>query len=194
MFVYDEPHRHGITFAQLKVLYQQADAMDQDMRIGVGFSGEIWRAETGQYGSSSSLYAFTAGACDICLISGLEFRRNPSTGALEYQRQDALDNHHYSRLVIAREAPTVELWTTAQVFGGDAPSTYYMPTAPELQDLIDILFSPENQTLMQVDGIMFQNWASPEPGQQQYTLADPEFGELREVVRNTAVRLRVLDE
>lgn len=190
MFVFDEPHRHGVTADQLALLYQQAKNIAPETKIGVGFSGEIWRAETEQYGKNSLLFAFREGLCDICLISGLEFRTAPRTGAKTYQREDAVNNHTYSRRVIAREAPDVEVWSTIQVFGSDS-STYYMPSTSEFQDIIDLILSDDLQKIITLDGISFQVWKSVEPGQdnRQNSLGDPEFGGHREIVKKTAERL-----
>ncbi len=190
-FMIDEPFsaRHGwtITAERLQLMYQQAKEIAPNVPVVVQFSREIMNAELGEYRPQ---YAFKSGMCDICVIGTREFR-NYGQGNVFYSDM-LLSNHAISRVVIKREDPNAEIWTMVQVFGSpNAKSSYYMPSVDELQQMIYLVLSPELQAAGELDGIIWQQWASPFEAQdpKQYTLGDPEFEALRSVVKDTARRL-----
>jgi hypothetical protein len=188
----DEPfhakHRWEITALRMQALYRQAKAIPPNVRMHVGFSREIWKAAQGEYGPN---FYFARDMCDICVISTLEFRDYGSGKVFDAETLRA--NHLSSREIIRREDPDAEIWTTIQVFGsrgttaGEEGSTYYMPEPAELQQMIDLLFSPELLAASPLDGALFQQWSSRYSNQDraQLTLNDPEFEELRAIVGQT---------
>ena len=187
----DEPfHRkHGwrITAARLQLLYQQAKEIAPNVLVAVQFSREIQKAEEKKI---DSRFAFKSGMCDICTISALEFR-NYGEGNIFY-RDVLISNHTISRAAIKSEDPDAEIWTTVQVFGSaTGESSYYMPSGGELQQMEDLLLSSELQAAGELDGMIWQQWASFYEAQDatQYTLGDQEFEALRDIVKNTARRL-----
>ena len=190
----DEPFhkKHGweITVERLQLLYQQAKQIAPRVLMAVQFSREVEKAEARQ----DPRFAFKRGMCDVCIISTLEFR-NYGEGNLFY-RDVLLATHSVSRAVIRREDPEAKIWTTVQVFGSSTgDSSYYMPRADELQQMVDLLLSPELRAAGALDGMLWQQWASfyAAKNSEQYTLSDPEFEELRNIVRDTARRLNLLD-
>jgi hypothetical protein len=192
-FMIDEPfhrkHEWTITAGRLQLMYQEAKEIAPNVPVVVQFSREIQRAEQGEYGPQ---YAFEGKMCDICVISALEFR-NYGQGNV-FHRDVMISNHTASRAVMKRENPNAQIWTTVQVFGAaGGGSSYYMPSADELQEMVDVLLSPELQVTGELDGIIWQQWASPFEAQaaKQYTLGDPEFEALRSVVKDTARRLNL---
>jgi len=193
IFLVDEPFhkKHGweITAERLQLLYQQAKAIAPNVPVAVQFSREIQKAEEGR----NPQYVFKSGMCDICNISSLEFR-NYGEGNRFYS-DVLIKNHLVSRAVVKREAPGAEIWTTVQVFGSaTGGSTYYMSSADEVQQMVDLLLSPELQAAGELDGIIWQSWASFHESQEamQYTLGDPECEAQRNTVRETAIRLGLL--
>jgi hypothetical protein len=190
---YHQKHNWEITTERMQRLYQQAKSLAPNVPMQVGWSREIWRSAQGDYGAD---YAFEGKMCDICAVSTLEFR-NYGPGN-SFDRDTAVANHRTSRELILRENPEAEIWATVQVFGSVATtegradgSTYYMPSAAELQEMIDLLFSPELQAAGELDGVYWQQWASFRTQQEpsQYTLADPEFADLRAIVEQTTAGL-----
>lgn len=191
--IIDEPfHRkHGqITGAQLQSLYQQAKAIAPNIPMAVQFSREIEDAET----NNTPEYAFKDGMCDVCILSALAFRNN-GNGNIFYKGALVTD-HTISRAVIKREDPNAQIWSTVQVFGSaDGSSSYYMPSPAELQEMLDILFSSDLRTAGELNGLIWQRWASPYTDQDasQHTLEDPEFEDLRNIVKNTAQSFNLLN-
>ncbi|MEW5988124.1 MAG: hypothetical protein AB1791_15945 [Chloroflexota bacterium] len=194
-FIVDEPfhrkHDFTINGERLALLYQQVKAIAPDTPVAVQFSREIARAES----RANREYAFRPGLCDICIISALEFR-NYGDGN-QFRQADLERNHLLSRAAIAREAPQAQIWTTMQVFGsvktteGQGESTYYMPSAEELQQMVDVLFSPELQAAGPLSGIVLQQWASStaDMDRSQYTLGDPQFDAQRVIIQELARRV-----
>jgi hypothetical protein len=190
-FMVDEPfhwkHEFKITAETLQLLYQQAKEIAPNVPVVVQFSREIQKAEEKQV---PPRFAFKRGMCDICVISALEFR-NEGQGDLFYS-DDLVSNHTISRAVIRREEPDAKIWTVIQVFG--SIGVYYMPSADESQQMIDLLLSPELQAAGELDGIIWHHWASRLEAleAEQHTLGDPEFEALRNVVKETAKDLDLL--
>ncbi|MEW5989603.1 MAG: hypothetical protein AB1791_23490 [Chloroflexota bacterium] len=193
IFIIDEPfHREkhrGVTTAALRQLYDQVKSIAPNVPVAVQFSREITDAEQ----ENDRRHAFKSGLCDICIISALEFRNYGLGNRLD---EDTLvENQSVSRMVISREAPQAQIWTTAQVFGaarttssGGSGSSYFMPSAEQLQQMVDLLLSAEVQSHGRLSGIVWQQWAHLAAG--QLTLADSPFETLRGVVRATNESLR----
>lgn len=195
-FIVDEPfhrkHDFTIDAERLALLYRQVKAMAPNVLVAVQFSREIARAEMRETGR----YAFRDGLCDICIISALEFR-NYGDGN-QFRQADLERNHTLSRAAIAREAPQAQIWTTLQVFGsvrttdkGQGQGTYYMPSADELRQMVDVLLSPALQAAGPLDGVVLQQWASLTAGMDdsQYTLGDPPFDAQRAIIQDLARRV-----
>lgn len=183
---FHEKHNWTITAERLQLLYQQARTLAPNLPMAVQFSREIMRGEQ----NPGDTYDFRNGMCDICVISALEFR--DFGDGPQFYSDVLIENHTVSRAVIRREAPQAQIWTTAQVFGdAQGSSTYYMPSAAEVQAMVDLLLSPELQAAGELNGIVWQQWASPHlqqaPG--QFTLGDVSMDGQRGVVIETAVAL-----
>jgi hypothetical protein len=164
-FLYDEPFE-VMDAEQLRQLYSQGKRIAPDVPIVIGFSRQIWKAEA----AGDESHAFSDGMCDICHISALEFR-NYGDGDIFY-RDVLIANHTVSRSVIRERDPDAEIWTSVQVFGGAGHSTYYMPSPEELQEMVDLLLSPELQAAGELDGMTWQNWTTeltPPPGSPTWT-------------------------
>lgn len=193
IFIMDEPfHREkhrGVTTAALQQLYQQVKGIAPNVPVAVQFSREITDAEQ----ENDRRHAFKSGLCDICIISALEFRNYGLGNRLD--EDTLMENQSVSRLVISREAPQAQIWTTVQVFGaarttssGGSGSSYFMPSAEQLQQMLDLLLSAEVQSNGRLSGIVWQQWAHLAAG--QLTLADSPFETLRNVVRAANESLR----
>ena len=192
-FLVDEPfhekHDWQITADRLQMLYQQFKAIAPRVPMMVQFSREIKLIEE----KKKPQYEFRSGMCDICVISALEFR-NYGEGDRFYS-DELVSNHIVSRAVIKRENPGAQIWSTIQVFGtATGKSTYYMPSAQELGQMTDVLFSPELQEAGELDGVIWQLWASPRTDQDsgQLSLADPEADAQRQKIKEIARTLGLL--
>jgi PKD repeat protein len=172
----DEPFE-VITAEQLRLLYLQVRAVaPANLPLMVGFSREVMRGEQ----SPSPDDNFTSGMCDIGMISALEFR--DYGGGPFFDRATLIENQTVSRSVITREDPSAGIWSSAQVFGTEG--SYYMPSPGELQEMINLLLSPELQAAGELDALYFQKW---EDG--NYSLADPGNEAQRAIVQTTITGL-----
>lgn len=172
----DEPYK-DIGAEQLRWMYEDAKAI-VDVPIVVGWSRQLWKFGNNPKGK------FSDGMCDICLISSLEFR-DYGEGPF-FDRETLIANHLASRQMIREADPEAKILTSIQVFGSArSGSSYYMPSAPELQEMVDILFSDELQAAGELDGVVWQTWKAitEQKVDSQDNLSDDEFEDQREIVR-----------
>lgn len=180
-----------ITTERLQLLYRQVKSVAPNTRVIVQFGRTISKAELERNPRS----AFKTGMCDICVIGATEFR-NLGDGN-KFRRDDLILNHTLARAVIKRENPKAQIWTMLQTFGAVArsgnaeSSTYYMPSADELRQLLDTLGLLDTQTKVKSDGYVWQQWAPDLQARDAAlnTLWDSDFGAQRDRVKQMAKQL-----
>lgn len=186
------PKYTGVMVSErLQLLYRQVKSVAPNVRVMVQFGRTISKAEQ----ERNPRNAFKAGMCDICVIGATEFR-NLGDGN-KFRRDDLILNHTLARTVIKREDPKTQIWTLLQAFGAvarignDESSTYYMPSADELKQMLDTLGLLDSQTKIKSDGYLWQQWAPDLQARDAAlnTLWDPDFGAQRERVKQTAKQL-----
>ena len=218
-----EPGEYVVTSTRLQHLYQQAKAIAPDVPFHVNFSKEITEADdlcelnSPDYPESECEYdyQYVAGICDTTAISGLEFRQNlQDQGGPEdptYQENELIHNNTGARKVVMRETQSqpdaLALYSSVQVFGDNDPDTsytYYMPSATDLKDMLDVLRCPNHPDPARVNCAQVVDVDHPENGTlgdagtgelsilgfQRWdgvfsNLKDPEFADLRAVVKET---------
>jgi hypothetical protein len=188
-YLVDEPfhtkHNPPFTTETLQRLYQHARQLAPNVPMLVQYSREIAVAES----QGDTQHAFSSGQCDLCAISTLEF--STQRGACNLDTGTLKSNHANSRRIIKAQAPDAQIWTTAEVFGAVGGGEYCMGDSSSVQQMADLLFSNQLQSVGQLSGIIWQFWASPSTTQDavQDTLGDSQFGAQRDVVKATAQRL-----
>lgn len=200
VFIIDEPfhqkHNWEIDTARMKQLYMQAKAVAPDIPLAVGFSREIARGEITSIAPTDPLYycrdhiqalqpayKFEGGMCDVCMISGLEFRDNG--GGPQFYSDVFTCNQAISRRVFQREKNGGELlFSSVQTFGTLSGSNYYMPSASELNQMLTMAYSDPTITAEgTIDAVSFQRWSVLYEGQNGRSLGDVDQSALRDTVR-----------
>lgn len=160
----------------LKMMYTQLKSLaaPNNFKIFAAFSRQIWTRTWSGQGlggqGGDSLITWRDSLCDIVQISTLEFQNNG------YGWTNLDNNHYYSRYIIDSITPTLPLFTSIQVFGGNlGPNAgYWYPYPNDLIQLMDSVTDSKYQNVYPLTGMTFQQWDSPLLGQRsgQYTLGD----------------------
>lgn len=178
----DEPWNYGkgrYKTAWLQQIYTELHNFTAaSFKIYMNFSRGIWNKHYqfydgyGGQGTENSVY-YSTGICDIIQISTLEFQ----DGIYNVNKLDS--NHNFSRKIIKAYTPTIELWTSVQVFGANyGPSSgYWFPTDVDLISMLNDLTDTTYQNIKKLDGMTFQQWDSPDLSirPSQFTLGDVAF-------------------
>lgn len=178
----DEPWNYGkgrYKTAWLQQIYTELHNLSTtSFKIYMNFSRGVWNKHYqfydgyGGQGTESSVY-YSPGICDIIQISTLEFQ----DGIYDINKLDS--NHTFSRKIIQAYTPSIELWTSVQVFGANyGPSSgYWFPAAADLTTMLNDLTNTTYQNIKKINGMTFQQWDSPDLSirPSQFTLGDITF-------------------
>lgn len=153
----DEPFQAGVNNEQLAALYDQHKGAWPAITVFVNYSRAIHRAETsGTYGPDAY---YDVGQADWVNVSSLEYRNYGSGPFLDASAMEL--NHSVSRMVVKRQhdlagQPYPTLSSTISAFGGS--SSYVMPPASVLENMVGLLDSPAYAADLALDGYIFQQW------------------------------------
>ena len=174
---YDEPleQNGGVRSQQLVPLYNDLKELMPGVAVGLQFSRQLWLNE---FNPRLVEYRFRPGICDFAIFSALDCRIL-GDGTRFFRRDDLLENHRWSRLVIQQRAPGMPMYSSFPVVGN---ASNYMPEPEEMREIARLMFGRRLAQYGALTGAIFQTWVGQSSLQAQNNLRGAAFQRQRDTV------------